>query len=204
MTASQAATLTSTLPIASALTYTVAISTPTSVTTSVVAIKPTATLSPTETPIPTVTTTPTAVATDTPTNTLTVTPTAVVPLPVGPPDISIELISPPDGEAAREKLKFSWAASRTPPDGYQFETIFWPYGSTPDLNTCKSGGWAGFSIWPRTSEQNFSDTPNLVEVDTAMGEQFEPGEYSWGVVLVQGNCRYYLLDNEQRRFVYTR
>lgn len=203
-TITQAIIFTSTVSSPSTITATVAASTATALATQTAAIHPTETLSPTKTPLPLVTNTPTATATDTPTTTPTQTPTEAAAVPVGPPVITIELISPPDGEAAHEKLKFSWVANRAPPDGYQLETIFWPYGSTPDLNTCKAGGWAGFSIWPRNSAQSFSDVPNLADVDTAMGEQFEPGEYSWGVVLVQGNCRYYLLGNEQRRFVYTR
>jgi serine/threonine protein kinase len=169
------------------------------------AVTDTATLAPTVTvPTPTETATDTPTGTPIPTSTATETPlpaTAQADIPVVP-TISIILMAPPDGEVTNGNLRFQWEASSPPPPNYQLETIFWPYGSTPDLNQCKPEGWAGFSIWPRTTAGVFEDNPNLAQLD--INGQFEPSTYSWGVVLVMDNCRFYLLDNEQRRFTYTR
>ncbi len=137
-------------------------------------------LSPTSTPAPTSTPVPTATETPTPLPTATALPpptTASEPVIAQNKAIggSVKLITPADGDGLGEEQEFRWQADFTPSSGQAFELIFWRDGQNP-----LQDGWGvaapTLSTVVRVNLQRMDDNPAL---------PFEPGEYRWGVRLVQ-------------------
>ncbi|MEZ4659541.1 MAG: protein phosphatase 2C domain-containing protein [Caldilineaceae bacterium] len=125
------------------------------------------TLTPTRTPRPT--STPTVA--DTPTDVST--PTATVYAP--PAGNSVHLLSPVSGTTVDSAMRFEWQASFTPAAGQGFELVFWKEGQDAMRN--------GFGLAAPTTNTNvLADLPNL---DSRLGDLLEPGDYRWGILLVQ-------------------
>jgi len=140
--------------------------------------KPTATA--TKKPLPTATETntpsPTATATNTPlplpTSTLRATAT-VTPIPAGAG--AVQLLQPVDNSAGNESQRFQWVASVRPGEGQAFELVFWRAGQNPLAN--------GFGLAAPTTNNEIS--VDLSALDSRLGDLLEPGEYLWGLLLVQ-------------------
>ena len=146
------------------------------------ALPPTATLMPTETP----TVAPTATATETltaiPTATSTVAPTATStrrPLPtdtptVTPVPITVQLAVPNDRVGGSGNTTFAWRANGAPEEGQAYEVIFWKDGKNPLVD--------GFGIAQPTRRNSI--TVDLDALDDRLDGLLDPGEYRWGVLLV--------------------
>jgi hypothetical protein len=108
---------------------------------------------------------------------------------------SLQLDAPGDGTAAGGKQQFQWVANFTPPAGQAFELVFWKPGQNPLQS---SFGLAA----PTTGN---SASPDLDDLDSKLGDLLNPGEYLWGVLLVQTEP-YQRLQflGQQRTFIYTR
>lgn len=125
------------------------------------------TLTPTRTPRPT--STPTVAAT--PTSAATATATAYVP----PASNSVRLLSPAAGTTVDSAMRFEWQAGFTPEAGQGFELVFWKEGQDAMRN--------GFGLAAPTTNTNvLADLPSL---DSRLGDLLEPGDYRWGILLVQ-------------------
>lgn len=151
---------------------------------------PTATM--TKTPVPTATATkttqPTATATSTsqPTATSTATavpteaPAVVVPPPTATPTVTsvpivVKLQSPNDRVSGTGDQLFRWTTNVLPPEGQAFELIFWREGEDPVDR--------GFGL--AESTRRTSVTVDLSMQDEILDALLDPGEYRWGVLLVE-------------------
>jgi hypothetical protein len=105
-----------------------------------------------------------------PTPTDTATPT-VTPIPAG----ALQLLLPVDGSSGNDSQLFQWHANVQPGEGQAFELVFW----RPDQNPLGSG----FGLASPTT--NNEVTVSLSALDGALGDLLEPGEYLWGLLLVQ-------------------
>ncbi len=153
-------------------------------------LPPTATLLPTETPTEAPTETPTlaptateeAVPTATATETPTMTPTATStrrPLPtdtptVTPVPITVQLTVPNDRVGGSGNTTFAWRANGVPEEGQAYEVIFWKDGKSPLVD--------GFGIAQPTRRNSI--TVDLDVLDDRLDGLLDPGEYRWGVLLV--------------------
>ena len=140
---------------------------------------PTATPSetPTSTPLPSAT--PTQTATPLPTSTPTTTPTATytpTPRPTATPTPGlVAQLAPPAGSSGAGRIDFSWAAGYTPPPGQAFELVLWRPGQDPLQHAF---GLAEPSVGTTRSV-------DLDELASILGNLLQPGDYLWGVLLVQ-------------------
>lgn len=125
------------------------------------------TVAPTQTPLFTATKTPA------PTATFTATPAPAL----------LALI-PQDGAVAKGALVFEWQTERVLQAEQRFEVVFWKAGQDPLLDGI------GFGVRDGGTRVQL----NLRELDLVMGAQFEPGEYLWGVLLVQKEPGYQRLE----------
>ena len=171
--------------------------------------EPAATPSPTFTPVPTSTSIPThtpasegtltATATVTPSATPTATrtppsprrtatasatpsPSATQPprstaTPVQVPTAVVALIEPGQGAVVSGVRLFSWQANQSPPAGQSFELVFWRPGQDPLRDAF---GPAGLTQGSAGQIQL-----DLDKADQTLGALFDPGDYLWGVMLVQ-------------------
>ncbi|MCB0070711.1 MAG: hypothetical protein KDE20_04600, partial [Caldilineaceae bacterium] len=136
-------------------------------------VQPTAT--PTFTPLPVQ---PTATATFTPEARVLV-PTST-PRPTATPTTvmvssNARLLNPADGSSGAGRQMFIWEVPYEPRANQAFEVIFWKKGADP-LD-------AGFGIAAPTTAQSVA--VDLDMLDRELGSLLEPGEYNWGVLLVQ-------------------
>lgn len=158
------------------------------------ALPPTATLLPTETPTETPTVAPTATEEAAPTATATETPTAIPtatstvaptatstrrPLPtdtptVTPVPITVQLSVPNDRVGGSGNTTFAWRANGAPEEGQAYEVIFWKDGKNPLVD--------GFGIAQPTRRDSI--TVDLDALDDRLDGLLDPGEYRWGVLLV--------------------
>jgi serine/threonine protein kinase len=161
---------------------------------------PTATPVPTSTPIPTHTPTPggsptpTAPPTATPTPTATRTPVSVrrtpapasaTPVPTAtqpaPPTQAstpvVTLIEPGPGAIGAGVRLFSWQASQSPAATQGFELVFWRPGQDAVRDA-----FGPIGVSQDSSGQMRVD---LDRADQVLGALFDPGDYLWGVMLVQ-------------------
>ncbi|MCB9157298.1 MAG: serine/threonine-protein phosphatase [Caldilineaceae bacterium] len=125
------------------------------------------TLTATRTPRPTSTPTVANTATDV------ATPTATTYVP--PASNSVRLLSPAAGTTVDSAMRFTWDANFAPATGQGFELVFWKDGQDPIRN--------GFGLAAPTANTDvLIDLPNL---DSRLGDLLEPGDYRWGILLVQ-------------------
>ncbi|MCB0132523.1 MAG: protein kinase [Caldilineaceae bacterium] len=157
---------------------------PTATNTRVVLPTPTFTTVPTNTPVPTATPTevptntpvPTSTATNPPppTSTFTPAPTAT-PTPIPVTSSLLVLVRPGNGTSDGGVQAFEWTTSIVPGANQGFELVFWRNGQDPIAS--------GFGLAaPTTSERV---TVNLDQLDQTLGDLLEPGDYQWGLLLVQ-------------------
>jgi hypothetical protein len=131
--------------------------------------------SPTAIPLPTPTPTPIPLPTATAIPLPTPTPTPL-PLPTPTPTLTgLRLVEPVDGDSGTGQRTFRWETSFVPPEGQGFELVFWKEGQNP-LAT-------GFGLAAPTA--GTSITVDLNDLDSRLGDLLEPGEYRWGLLLVQ-------------------
>jgi hypothetical protein len=116
---------------------------------------------------------PTPTLTQPPINTRTPTP-FVLNTPTPTPG-ALALVDPLDGDSGTGQRIFVWQTNFTPPVGRAFELIFWREGQNPMQN--------GFGLAAPTT--GTSVTVNLTKLDDALGQLLDPGEYFWGLLLVQ-------------------
>ncbi|MCB0060425.1 MAG: hypothetical protein KDE45_25470, partial [Caldilineaceae bacterium] len=146
------------------------------------------TLADTSTATPTPSPTATSTATSTPTrvrSTPTIRPT-LAPSPSPKPatatpnvatsdGIHVTIINPASGSSATDAVAFQWQwSSGILGQNQAFEVRLWKPGQDPLANGL------GLAGWTRDSQQ----TINLQTSDAALGSLFDPGEYNWGVLLV--------------------
>jgi hypothetical protein len=86
-------------------------------------------------------------------------------------------------------------ANFTPPAGQAFELVFWQAGQDAMRNS--------FGLGAPTANNSLS--PDLDDLDGKLGDLLNPGEYLWGLLLVQTEP-YQRLQflGQQRTFIYTR
>ncbi|MCB9138415.1 MAG: protein kinase [Caldilineaceae bacterium] len=137
---------------------------------------PTATRTPI--PLPTATYTPQPTATNTVQPTVTNTP---LPLPtatstrIATGSSALQLLLPLSGGSGTGSQLFSWDTTITPQAGQAFEIVFWQDGQDPITQ--------GFGMAaPTTGNQVSID---LTALDNSGNHPLEPGEYQWGLLLVQ-------------------
>jgi serine/threonine protein kinase len=96
------------------------------------------------------------------------------------PSISMTLDEPKEGNAGKDKIRFSWHASRSPGYGQAFEIVFWPKNGNP-ISECKLGEC--YVVESDIREQNFDR-----EIDLSLivknGKMPADVQYLWGVRLV--------------------
>ncbi|MEZ4608767.1 MAG: hypothetical protein R2838_00665 [Caldilineaceae bacterium] len=140
--------------------------------------QPTATA--THTAAPTATNTPQPTATATPVPTATPTNVPVVILPTATPTetpipVEVTLAWPNDRVSGSGDQLFRWTTNVMPAEGQAFELIFWRDGQDPLTQ--------GFGLAEPT--RSTSVTVNLTKEDDRLGGLLDPGEYYWGVRLVE-------------------
>ena len=140
--------------------------------------QPTATA--TNTAAPTATNTPQPTATATPVPTATPTNVPVVILPTATPTetpipVEVTLAWPNDRVSGSGDQLFRWTTNVMPAEGQAFELIFWRDGQDPLTQ--------GFGLAEPT--RSTSVTVNLTKEDDRLGGLLDPGEYYWGVRLVE-------------------
>ncbi|MFZ2487441.1 MAG: protein kinase [Anaerolineae bacterium] len=132
---------------------------------------PTATLSPASTP-----TQAAVVPTATPNPTATPKPPTATPAPP-PAAIRVGLTGPASGSAGRGTQTFSWQANQSPSANQAFEFVFWKQGQDPMRDA--------FGPVGTVQAANGQVAVNLESIDGTLGPLFDPGEYLWGVLLVE-------------------
>lgn len=152
----------------------------------------------TSTPIPTHTPTATATATATrvaPTPTVTAARASASPTTTSlPAGIRVNLIEPEDGDGSGSVQRFRWQpAAGTLAANQAYELRFWK----PDADALADG------FGPAGATTGLEQLISLPAVDANAALPFSPGEYLWGVVLVQQDPYVALrLISPARRFVY--
>ena len=87
----------------------------------------------------------------------------------------MRLLSPAAGTTVDSAMRFTWDANFAPATGQGFELVFWKDGQDPIRN--------GFGLAAPTANTDvLIDLPNL---DSRLGDLLEPGDYRWGILLVQ-------------------
>jgi len=87
----------------------------------------------------------------------------------------VQLLQPVDGSTGNDSQRFQWLAGVQPGAGQAFELVFWQAGQNPLAS--------GFGLAAPTT--NSEVVINLVDLDSTLGDLLEPGEYLWGLLLVQ-------------------
>ena len=100
------------------------------------------------------------------------------------PAPSLSTLIPQDGAVAKGALVFEWQTDRVLAANQRYEVVFWK----PNQEPLRDG--VGFAVRDSTARVQI----NLRELDFVMGAQFEPGEYLWGVLLVQKEPNYQRLE----------
>lgn len=158
---------------------------------------PAALLNPTSTPIPrntptSATKTATATATTRATATRTPTPLARVATatatqaavaqpappatPAQPPAVTVNLLEPSSGAAGGGVRAFRWQASQELSGSQAFEFVFWRPGQEPLRDS--------FGPIGTTRDRSVHLEVDLDGADVLLGAMFDPGDYLWGVLLV--------------------
>ena len=174
------------LPTATATNTAVPTATNTPQPTATNTAEPTATATNTTAPTATNTAQPTATNTPLPTATATPAPTAtptdvpVVILPTATPTetpipVEVKLAWPNDRVSGSGDQLFRWTTNVMPAEGQAFELIFWREGQDPLAQ--------GFGLAEPT--RSTSVTVDLTKEDDRLGALLDPGEYYWGVRLVE-------------------
>jgi hypothetical protein len=88
---------------------------------------------------------------------------------------TVVLVEPLNEDSGTGQRVFIWQTNFTPPPGRAFELVFWKEGQTPLQN--------GFGLAAPTT--GTSVTVNLSKLDDQLGQMLDPGEYFWGLLLVQ-------------------
>ncbi|MEZ4710457.1 MAG: type II CAAX endopeptidase family protein [Caldilineaceae bacterium] len=149
--------------------------------TSTATVVATATAASTATALPITTATVAPAQTTFTASTFTPAPTAtwtVTPLP------PFSALLPKDGAAAKGALVFEWQTDRVLAADQRYEVVFWQ----PGQDALRDG--VGYAVRENSTRVQI----NLRELDFVMGAQFEPGEYLWGVLLVQKEPNYRRLE----------
>ena len=169
--------------------------------------RPTATLTPRPTATATNTLQPTSTAIPLPTSTATIPPPTATPRPTStatntpaPTAIPVNsqlltLVTPGEGQGSGGEVLFEWQTTIVPGENQAFELVLWPVG--------ESAMSTGFGLAaPTLSNRVIAD---LDKLDQTLGTLLEPGEYNWGLLLVQIEpySRIQFL-GAQRAFVYVR
>ena len=94
---------------------------------------------------------------------------------VAAPAGAVKLLSPEDRISGSGRLTFSWQAPFSPPSGQAFELVFWRPGQDP-LTSAFGLAAPTLETW---------ESVDLNALDHALGNLLQPGEYEWGVLLVQ-------------------
>lgn len=158
--------------------------TETSAPTATRTVTPTGTATSTRTPTSTATATnaPTSTATSTSTSTPTETTVATAVPPTTVPSSAspisgavIQPISPAPNSDGGDRVTFEWTANFTPRPGQGFELVFWRPGQTPIANS--------FGLAAPTMDTSVS--ADLGSLDNTLGDLLDPGDYQWGILLVQ-------------------
>jgi hypothetical protein len=106
-------------------------------------------------------------------------PTATnTPIPTGS-DV-VRLLTPASGSAGSGSQTFTWSTALTPPPGQAFELVFWPAGESPMAR--------GFGMAAPTTGNQLNI--NLSALDNSGDHPLEPGDYQWGLLLVQTEPSY--------------
>jgi len=87
----------------------------------------------------------------------------------------VQLRLPLDGSSGNGSQRFEWSANITPGPGQAFELIFWRPDQDPMAN--------GFGVAAPTTNNGVS--VDLNALDGTLGDLLEPGDYKWGLLLVQ-------------------
>ncbi len=88
---------------------------------------------------------------------------------------SVKLISPVDETGGSGRIVFTWESNFTPPPGTAYELIFWPRNRDPMVE--------GFGLSAPTLAT--VESVDLNALDHTLGNLLQPGEYRWGVLLVE-------------------
>jgi hypothetical protein len=97
------------------------------------------------------------------------------PAPPPPPAGNVQLLDPGENNGGGGERTFQWQADFTPGEGQGFELVFWRFGQDPIAN--------GFGLAAPTTSNSVS--VDLDALDDQLGPLLDPGEYQWGVLLVQ-------------------
>ena len=111
-------------------------------------------------------------------------------------NLSVSLESPANTEKVTSSQRFAWGINTgSLSSGQAFELRFWKPGQDPIVD--------GFGPVGQTNSNQVN--VDLATLDVSLEAQFEPGDFEWGVVLVQTNPYKALkLVSETRRLVYER
>lgn len=111
-------------------------------------------------------------------------------------ELRIHLQSPEDGADLTGNVTFQWSANSALPLNQAFELIFWKPGQDALKN--------GFGLAPPSSKVQI--TIDLDALDKTLGDLFEPGDYHWGVRLLEKRNDEYIrvLSFGQNRITYRR
>jgi hypothetical protein len=82
---------------------------------------------------------------------------------------------PGDGSSGNGSQRFEWIVNISPGPGEAFELVFWRPDQDPMVN--------GFGVAAPTT--NNGVTVDLNALDGTLGDLLEPGDYKWGLLLVQ-------------------
>ena len=107
----------------------------------------------------------------------------------------MELLTPGDGTSGGGDQLFEWRTTIQPAEGQAFELVFWPAGTDPMAR--------GFGLAAPTTGNRIS--ADLVDLDARLGDLLGPGDYNWGLIMVQTDpYRRIQFLGQQHRFQYVR
>ena len=102
---------------------------------------------------------------------------------------------PGDGSSGGGSQAFEWQTTIQPAAGQAFELVFWPTDQDPMGR--------GFGLAAPTTGNRI--VVNLDALDVTLGDLLQPGDYNWGLILVQTEPYQRLQYLEQKRaFRYVR
>jgi hypothetical protein len=90
-------------------------------------------------------------------------------------DGSIVPLAPPDGESGGGARTFAWRANQPLLSHQAYELVFWKSSQDPLA--------LGFGLVALTTETQV--TADLDAIDRAPNHPLSPGDYQWGVILVE-------------------
>lgn len=155
----------------------------------------TATSRPTLTRLPTQTPSSTTTASSTATSLPTATPRpTATPSPTATSAPALEIMEPADGIVSHGPITFRWVNHVELQAGQRLELVFWQGDDSPLED--------GIGVTVPAGQQQV--LANLKQLDMIFGNQFGPGEYHWGVLLVQAVPSYERLEylGDGRTFVF--